>query len=80
LIQKDIKVGVIIYLGSEFMTTKNIIRNGYSLPLNEMPLYSVLSNVEFKPFKGKSLCRAADTSCVLIGKTNEKGILKLNSN
>ena len=80
LIQKDIKVGVIIYLGTEFMTTKNIIKNGYSLPLNEMPLYSVLSNVEFKPFKGKSLCRAADTSCVLIGKTNEKGILKLNSN
>lgn len=80
LIQKDIKAGVIIYLGSEFMTTKNIIKNGYSLPLNEMPLYSVLSNVEFKPFKGKSLCRAADTSCVLIGKTNEKGILKLNSN
>jgi large subunit ribosomal protein L2 len=82
LIQKDVPMYEPIYLGSEFDEsdiTDQIITNGYSLPLNKMPLYSILSNIEFKPFKGKSLCRAADTSCVLIGKTKTKGILKLNS-
>jgi large subunit ribosomal protein L2 len=80
LIQKEVKIGSLIYLGTKFMQYKSIIQNGYSMPLSEMPLYSVLSNVEFKPFTGKGLCRAADTSCVLIGKTKNKGVLKLNSN
>jgi len=59
----------------------NVIKkNGYSMPLLNMPLFSVLSNIEFKPFNGGSLCRAADTSSMLIGKTKINGILKLNSN
>jgi ribosomal protein L2 len=46
-----------------------------------MPLFSNISNIELKPFIGGSICRAANTSCILIGKTldNKKGILKLNS-
>jgi len=80
LIQKDIKIYDSIYSGSKNIIDKDIIKNGYSLTLNNMPLYSVLSNIEFKPFIGRGFCRAAETSCMLIGKTKVKGILKLNSN
>jgi len=80
LIQKNIKISDFMYLGSALDDKKEIIKNGYSLPLINMPLYSILSNIEFKPFIGKGFCRAADTSCMLIGKTKVKGILKLNSN
>jgi len=62
------------------MDNTDTIKNGYSLTLNNMPLYSILSNIEIKPFIGRGLCRAANTSCMLIGKTQLKGILKLNSN
>ena len=80
LIQKNIKLKESIYLGSEKISNiKHEIKNGYSMTLLNLPLFSVLSNVEFKPFKGGELCRAADTSCILVGKTLNKGILKLNS-
>lgn len=80
LLQRNIKIGSIIYSGS-VMTKDNIIEIGYSLPLKYMPLFSNISNIELNPFIGGTLCRAAGTSCILIGKTidNKKGILKLNS-
>lgn len=80
LLQKNVKIGSVIYSGSK-MTKDNIIESGYSLPLKYMPLFSNISNIELKPFIGSTLCRAAGTSCILIGKTsdNKKGILKLNS-
>ena len=80
LVQINMRVRDVIFLGSNFLEEKEEIKNGYSMPLMNMPLYSVLSNIEFKPFKGSSLSRAANTSCILVGKTKEKGILKLNSN
>lgn len=79
LIQKDVFVGSAIYLGSTFQENINVIQSGFCLPLKNMPLYSIISNVEFKPFSKKGFCRAADTSCLLVGKTSTKGILKLNS-
>jgi len=80
LLQKNIKIGNVIYSGS-VMSKDNIIETGYSLPLKYMPLFSNISNIELNPFIGGTLCRAAGTSCILIGKTldNKKGILKLNS-
>ncbi len=80
LLQKNVKIGSVIYSGSSILKG-NVIESGYSLPLKYMPLFSSISNIELKPFIGSTLCRAAGTSCILIGKTldNKKGVLKLNS-
>lgn len=80
LLQKNVKIGSVIYSGSSILKG-NVIESGYSLPLKYMPLFSNISNIELKPFIGSTLCRAANTSCILIGKTldNKKGVLKLNS-
>ena len=78
LLQKNIKINSVIYSGT--LLTDDIIQNGFSMPLKHMPLFSNISNIELKPFKGSQLCRAAGTSCMLVGKINEKiGVLKLSS-
>jgi large subunit ribosomal protein L2 len=78
LLQKNIKINSVIYSGT--LLSDDIIQNGFSMPLKYMPLFSNISNIELKPFKGSQLCRAAGTSCMLVGKINEKiGVLKLNS-
>jgi large subunit ribosomal protein L2 len=77
LLQKGINVLNIIYSG-DFLFNNNI-RKGDSLLLKNMPLFSVISNIENKPFKGGNLCRAANVSCLLISKDKFNGILKLNS-
>ena len=80
LIQKGVKVKDIIYFGTYNEDMDDEIKNGYSMPLLSMPLFSILSNIELKPFRGGSICRAASTSCILVGKSSNKGILKLGSN
>ena len=78
LLQKNIKINSVIYSGT--LLSDDIIQNGFSMPLKYMPLFSNISNIELKPFKGSQLCRAAGTSCMLVGKINEKiGVLKLSS-
>jgi len=47
--------------------------------LKNIALFSIISMIETKPFKGASLCRAAGTKCLLIGKNEKKAILKLSS-
>lgn len=76
LLQKDVKLNDNLYSGSFYTST---IMNGYSITLKNLPLFSNISNIEIKPFRGSSLCRAAGTSCILIGKIGNKGIIKLNS-
>jgi large subunit ribosomal protein L2 len=80
LIQNKMKIRDVIFLGSYKEEDGEEIKNGYSLPLFHMPLFSILSNIELKPFNGGAICRAASTSSMLIGKTKNKGILKLKSN
>jgi len=79
LVQRNVRQSAALYFGTNKVDDEKEIKNGYSMPLLNMPLFSVLSNIEFKPFKGGGLCRSADTSCVLVGKSKGKGILKLNS-
>jgi len=76
LLQKNVKLNSILYSGT--LPCEEPI-NGYSIMLKYMPLFSIISNIELKPFKGSTLCRAANTSCLLIGKIADKGILQLNS-
>jgi large subunit ribosomal protein L2 len=78
LIQKNIKIKNQIYSGTKY-DNNIIIKNGFSLPLKNMPLFSILSNIELRPFKGSSLCRAAGVSCILISKNLINAVLKLNS-
>lgn len=79
LLQKGVKVNSVVYAGSTLC--KDDIAMGYSMPLSYMPLFANISNIELIPFIGSTLCRAAGTSCMLVGKTNngKYGILKLNS-
>lgn len=79
LLQKSVKINTIIYSGT-LLCEDEVIQEGFSMPLLNMPLFSNISNIELKPFMGGSLCRAAGTSCMLVGKIKHKGILKLNSN
>jgi large subunit ribosomal protein L2 len=79
LLQKNVKLNTVIYSGT-LLCEDEIIHEGFSMPLKHMPLFSNISNIELKPFIGSTLCRAAGTSCMLVGKVKTKGVLKLNSN
>jgi large subunit ribosomal protein L2 len=78
LLQKNVKISDTIYSGSVF---EKKIKQGYSLPLKLMPLFSVLSNIERKPFYGGNICKAAGVGSLLISKefNKKKCVLKLNS-
>lgn len=77
LIQKGLNIFDSIYSG--YIFTKNNINKGDSTIINNIPLFSIISNIENKPFQGGKLCRAANLSALLISKDNNIGILKLNS-
>src|ERR1700744_1951808 len=77
LIQKGLVMHNLIYSGDQSLGHN--IKKGYSVLLNNMPLFSIVSNIENKPFKGGNICRAACVSALLISKDKSNGILKLNS-
>ena len=77
LIQKGLVMHNLIYSGDQ--SFGHNIKKGYSVLLNNMPLFSIVSNIENKPFKGGNICRAACVSALLISKDKFNGILKLNS-
>jgi large subunit ribosomal protein L2 len=77
LLQKGIPLLSFIYSGESYTLTN--IKKGDSTLINNIPLFSVVSNIENKPFKGGTLCRAAGVSGLLISKDKYKGILKMNS-
>jgi large subunit ribosomal protein L2 len=78
IIQKGLKILDKIYAGHLYKTN---INKGDSILINSIPLFSLISNIEKKPYSGGSVCRAAGTSALLINKdkNNNKGIIKLNS-
>jgi len=77
LIQKGLTMHNLIYSGDQYLGHN--IKKGDSILLSNMPLFSIVSNIENKPFKGGNLCRAANVSALLISKDKFNGILKLNS-
>ncbi|MGC8764621.1 MAG: 50S ribosomal protein L2 [Brevinematia bacterium] len=56
------------------------INPGNALPLRNIPVGTVVHNVELKPGKGGQLARAAGTSAKLDGKEGKYAILRLPSN
>lgn len=79
LLQKNVRIFSSVYSGSLKLEENDEIKEGYSLPLKFMPLFSNICNIEIKPFIGSTICRVAEGSCIMIGKENKKVVLKLNS-
>jgi large subunit ribosomal protein L2 len=77
-LSEGLKIGDFVYSGGEPKGFKKFLK-GDALPLKFLNLFSVLNNIELKPFKGAQLVRAGGGSCVFIGKKFDKGILKLSS-
>jgi len=78
LLQKGIKIWDNIYSGVDLLKNYKI-NKGDSTLIKNMPLFSVMSNIENKPYKGGILSRAAGVSSLLISKDKSNGIVKFNS-
>jgi len=69
-----------IYSGSGINCNYLGIKNdGWALPLSEINLFTLVSNIEIKPFSGIKLLRSAGCSGLLIKQINVKIYLKLKS-
>lgn len=55
------------------------IKPGNCLKLSEMPVGTIIHNVELRPGKGGQICRGAGTSATLVGRIGDKAQVKLPS-
>src|SRR5688500_20216443 len=78
LLQKDVKINDIIYSGSIYNDNIEYIKNGYSLLIKYIPLFTPISNIEFKPLEGSKIVRTTSVNSIIILKNNKNSILKLN--
>ena len=69
-----LKVGDVVVSGPE-----SDIKVGNCLPIDNIPVGTVIHNVELKPEKGAQLCRAAGTSAQLMAKEGKYAQLRLPS-
>lgn len=67
-------------VGQEVQSGKDAdIKVGNALPLENIPVGTVIHNIELKPGKGGQLIRSAGTSAQLLGKEGKYAIVRLNS-
>ncbi len=71
---KGLKVGDVIISGAEAD-----IKIGNALPLENIPVGTVIHNIELKPGKGAQLVRAAGTEAQLLGKEERYVVIRLSS-
>ncbi len=71
---KGIKVGDKIISGERVD-----VKNGNAMPLKNMPVGTVVHNIELKPGKGAQLVRSAGTSAQILGKEDKYVIVRLTS-
>ncbi|MGO3732581.1 MAG: 50S ribosomal protein L2 [Vagococcus sp.] len=74
LAPKGIQVGAQISSGADAD-----IKIGNALPLNNIPVGTVIHNIELKPGKGGQLNRSAGTSAQVLGKEGKYVLVRLNS-
>lgn len=74
LAPKGLKVGDVIVSGPEAD-----IKIGNTLPLENIPVGTVIHNIELKPGKGGQLVRAAGTEAQLLGKEERYVVIRLSS-
>jgi len=82
LLADKIKIGDKIYSGSYILANKvnDYMLLGSSLPLHQVPLFTHISNIEYLPFGGGKLIRAAGTSGILAMHINlTKFVVKFKS-
>ena len=60
-------------------STKADIKPGNALPLANIPIGTIIHNVELKPGKGGQIARSAGTYVQLVGRDQSYSILRLNS-
>ncbi|MEX2415399.1 MAG: 50S ribosomal protein L2 [Paenibacillaceae bacterium] len=71
---KGLKVGDVIISGAAAD-----IKIGNALPLENIPVGTVIHNIELKPGKGAQLVRAAGTEAQLLGKEERYVVIRLSS-
>ncbi|AYG55949.1 50S ribosomal protein L2 [Staphylococcus pseudintermedius] len=71
---KGLEVGQIIESGSEAD-----IKVGNALPLKDIPVGSVIHNIELKPSRGGQLARSAGASAQVLGKEGKYVLVRLRS-
>ncbi|MFC0234561.1 50S ribosomal protein L2 [Vagococcus entomophilus] len=74
LAPKGLEVGTQIVSGPEAD-----IKPGNALPLSNIPVGTVVHNIEMKPGKGGQLIRSAGTSAQVLGKEGKYVLIRLNS-
>jgi len=74
LAPKGLEVGARIESGSDAD-----IKVGNALPLENIPVGTVIHNIEMKPGKGGQLIRSAGTSAQVLGKEGKYVLIRLNS-
>lgn len=66
--------------GDEVVSGENVdVRPGNAMPLGNMPVGTIVHNVEMKPGKGGQMARAAGTYAQLVGRDQGYALLKLKS-
>ena len=71
---KDLKVGMIIESGKDAD-----IKVGNALPLENIPVGTVIHCIELKPGKGAELCRSAGASAQILGREGKYVLVRLQS-
>jgi len=71
---KDLKVGMIVESGEN-----PDIKIGNAMPLGNMPVGTVVHNIELKPGKGAEIARSAGTSAQILGREDKYVLLRLGS-
>jgi len=71
---KDLKVGNVVVASDNAD-----IKVGNALPLANIPVGTVVHNIELKPGKGAELCRSAGTSAQILGREGNYVMVRLSS-
>ena len=74
LAPKGLEVGMTVVSGPDAD-----IKVGNALPLENIPVGTVIHNIEMKPGKGGQLIRSAGTSAQVLGKEGKYVLIRLNS-
>jgi len=80
LLAEDVRPGSLLFSGIAPPKSKDFaLASGFSLSLIALPMFSLIHNIEFIPFKGSKYVRAAGTSALCIAHLNNHCKLKLSS-
>ena len=69
-----------LYVGDKIVSGENVdIKVGNALPIMNIPVGTVIHNIELRPGKGASLARSAGTSAQILGREGKYVMIRLSS-